>query len=124
MAQEISIIKCASCGYQGQVLDKHLGYKWWMIAISIPLICTGLGAIPVAIILILLGNQTRRVCPNCHDQDLAPWSGQPSEQNVAAWEKAREADEAAFARNKLVLLTVIMSVFFSVIVYVIVVMNI
>ena len=80
-----------------------------VVAITFLVACTGLGAIPVAVVLILLGNRTYHACPNCRGQELAPWTGVASPQSNEVWKQAKAADDKAFKTNKLMLLGVVMA---------------
>lgn len=87
------------------------------------LACTGIGLIPLAIVLIVLGNRTFYACPNCKGQQLSQWTGQPTPENHAIWTSAKEADERAFKRNKLTLLAVVMAMFAAALVFMFVMMQ-
>lgn len=115
--QRQSYIACQACGYAGRVLDAHHGYKWWTLPLGLLLACTGIGLIPLAIIMMSLGNRTFRACPKCKGQQLELWSGQPSPEDRALWTAAKAADEAAFRRNKLILLAVVMVIFAAALVF-------
>ena len=79
-----------------------------MVPGALTLACTGVGLIPVAIILILWGNLTYEACPGCQSKDLKGWNGFPSPENRTIWKRAKAEDDRAFKKNKLILLAVVM----------------
>lgn len=109
MSMQVSTIRCQTCGYTGHVLVAHHGYKWWMLLLGFLLACTGIGLVPLAIILIWLGNRTYHCCPSCRGQQHAQWSGKPSAENQAIWAGAKADDHKAFKRNKWILFAVVMT---------------
>ncbi len=103
------------------MLVAHHGYKWWIIPLGFPLAL--FGAIPLAIALIYLGNRTYRACPQCGEQDLEPWEGEHSPGSEEIWNTAKAADDKMFARNKLVVLGVVLSILAAAIIFAIVASN-
>ncbi len=73
------------------------------------LACSGIGLIPLAIIVMLIGNRTYFACPSCKGKQLEEWIGEPKPEDRNAWEEAVAADKRAFARNKYILLAVVLT---------------
>jgi hypothetical protein len=94
-----------------------------MLPLGFLLACTGAGLIPLAVVLIWLGNRTFSACPNCRGKSLEPWSGEPSPQSRTIWSDAKEADDKAFKRNKMVLFAVVMTMFAAALVFMFVTMR-
>jgi hypothetical protein len=94
-----------------------------MLPLGFLLACTGIGLIPLAVILIVLGNRTYEACPNCRGQQLAKWAGELFPESEAIWTSAREADEKAFQKNKLILLGVVMAMLAAALVFMFVMMR-
>lgn len=115
--QQPTHIQCTACGYTGEVLVAHHGYKWWTIPAGIVIGGIGVGLIPliprmitpivIVIVILLLGNRTYRACPSCKNRQLAAWPGQVSENSRTIWQTAKASDEKAFRTNKLILLAVV-----------------
>jgi hypothetical protein len=118
-----STIRCQTCGYSGFVLTAHHGYKWWALPVGFLLACTGIGLLPLAVILILLGNRTFNACPKCMGRNLADWKGAPSPESQAIWARAKEADDKAFQKNKLILLGVVLTILAAALVFMVVMLR-
>ena len=112
-----STVQFQSCGYCGQVLVAHHGYKWWMLPLGFVLACTGIGLIPLAVVLILLGNRTYQVCPNCKGQQLTRWGGEPDSESRRVFAEAKEIDDRTFKQNKLILFGVVMTMLAAALVF-------
>jgi hypothetical protein len=101
------VIRCDHCGYQGRALQAHRGYKWFHLPLAFLLACTGIGAIPLGIVLIYFGNRTDPTCPGCDNRkSILPWDGMPTPESEDLWAVAELRDKRQFARNKLILLGV------------------
>ena len=94
-----------------------------MLPLAFLLACTGIGLIPVGIILISYGNRTFNACPQCKSQNLLEWTGQPSPECQAIWTKAKEADDNAFKKNRLVLFGFAMAMLAAALVFMVVMMR-
>ncbi len=79
-----------------------------MLPLGILIACTGVGVIPLAMILIPMGNRTYDTCPNCKSEEVLDWIGEPSSASGAIWKKAKEADDKTFLINKLILLATVL----------------
>jgi len=86
--------------------------------------CSGVGIIPLAVVLIVLGNRTKPSCPHCDRNDaLRPWAGRPTPDADRMWEVARRQDEKSFKVNKLILFGVVMTMLLLAIVFAVVVVT-
>lgn len=102
------VIQCSKCGYTGQPLQAHEGYKWWTLPLGLLMACTGIGLIPLAVLLIWLGNRTVEACPQCGVREsFATVSIAPTMESERIWSTAVGADAKRFQQNKLVLLAVV-----------------
>ncbi|MFZ5832641.1 MAG: hypothetical protein ACOY3P_21345 [Planctomycetota bacterium] len=117
MSRPTPTIHCVACGYAGPVLTAHHGYKWWMLPLGFLLAATGCGFVVLAIILIWMGNRTYSACPSCCSQQLQPWAGEPSPEDLAVWQQAYDADAKAFERNKYILFGVVMAMLLAALVF-------
>lgn len=79
------LIECCNCRYTGHLLEAHRGYKWWALPLGFALACTGIGLIPMAVIMIVMGNRTYEACPNCKSDSLSEWYGLPSRECNQIW---------------------------------------
>lgn len=113
-------IRCEACGYQGKVLKHHLGYAFWMIAVSLGVsglvgfLAPWLWFVSLFVfgtVLLSLGNRTVDRCPACgRRHGLQNWRGEPTFEAEQGWNSARCADDQKFAANKRNLLVLLMIV--------------
>lgn len=102
-------IRCEKCGYEGQVLLAHFGYRWWMFLIVIALF-------PAAIFLLLafmlIANHRFRRCPQCGNHEkLREIDTEPAPAANVVWETATKLDAEKFAANKLRMLGIALVMF-------------
>jgi len=88
-----------------------------MLPLGFLIACTGVGLIPLAVVLIWLGNRTFDACPSCKGTQFAAWIGDPSAESEAVWQEAYLADERAFKKNKLILFAVVMAILAAALVF-------
>lgn len=79
-----------------------------MIPAGLAIALTGIGLLPLAIIVVVMANWTKKVCPKCRDDDFDPWDGSPSDQAMKIWHRACRNDDKAFKRQKLIIFAVVM----------------
>ena len=97
-------IRCEQCGYEGQALLAHFGYRWWMFLLLIVLFPA---AIIVWLALMLLANYRYRRCPQCGNHErLREIDVVPAPAAIVAWETAAKLDEENFRINKLIMLVI------------------
>ncbi len=100
------LIECFRCGYRGPVLQQHMGYRWYYFL----LVLTGIGAIPLALILWYLGNRTEPRCPQCGmNGPFQPSWADTSAGALATWRNAVAEDAQRFQRNRRITLAVVMA---------------
>jgi predicted RNA-binding Zn-ribbon protein involved in translation (DUF1610 family) len=99
-------IRCTKCNYAGQALNCHKGYRWYYFLLAL----TGVGLLPLVVLLVVLGNQTNRACPACGEKAaLAAFAGERSPNAQEIWNAASSLDAQRFKRNQLITASVLMA---------------
>lgn len=98
-------VHCEHCGYRGKVLLKHVGYRWWMLALCIVLLPLGILGL---VLLMILGNSRYKACPQCGSpdqlKDITNTTEEPTKEAELLWQNATAAAAQEFQHNKVVLL--------------------
>jgi hypothetical protein len=98
-------LHCRRCGYTGRKLDAHLRYHWYYLPAGFLLGCTGIGLLPLALVIFYLGRLTRPACPAClATSRLTAWHGVPTAEADQIWRKGVAEDRREFLRTKLSLM--------------------
>lgn len=92
----------------GRRLDAHARFHWYYLPVGFLLGCTGIGLIPLLLVVFYLGRLTRPACPACGATSrLAPWGGKPDPEADRIWRQAVADDRREFLRTKLSLMAVV-----------------
>ena len=116
MAVRLKNIQCTRCDYAGGVFEAHRGFKWYYLL----LIPTGIGLLPLIVLLMVANRSTYQVCPSCGAgrKHLRSLSGAPSPDADRVLEEAVRLDAQRFKRNQYTTAGVLGLVFLLVVIWV------
>jgi hypothetical protein len=111
-------VHCRRCGYTGRRLDAHARFRWYYLPVGFLLGCTGIGLIPLLLVVMYLGRLSRPACPACGATTrLSAWRGIPTPESDQIWGQAVADDRREFLRTRLSLMAVVALVMGSAVLY-------
>lgn len=96
--------RCGKCGYEGRPLLVRFRPPLWSIPLGFALALTGVGAMGLMIVFLVLRNRRDVRCPGCGNRgSLVPSNKTPSPAADFIWQEAVREDLLAARRNNWIL---------------------